>query len=65
MKIRDGKVANRPVCVVMAVTVEGTCDIFGIWAGDVGEGAEHWLQVFTELKNRGIEDVSSCSSATH
>ncbi|WP_234344285.1 IS256 family transposase [Streptomyces sp. NRRL F-5123] len=57
VKIRDGKVANRPVYVVMAVTVEGTRDILGIWAGDGGEGAKYWLQVFTELKNRGLDDV--------
>jgi putative transposase len=57
VKIRDGKVANRPIYVAMAVTVEGTRDILGIWAGDGGEGAKHWLQVFTELKNRGVEDV--------
>jgi len=57
VKIRDGQVANRPVYVVMAVTVEGHRDILGIWAGDGGEGAKYWLQVFTELKNRGLEDV--------
>ncbi|MFJ4687094.1 IS256 family transposase [Streptomyces sp. NPDC088789] len=57
VKIRDGKVANRPVYVVMAVTAEGTRDILGIWAGDGGEGAKYWLQVFTELKNRGLDDV--------
>ncbi|WP_333766590.1 IS256 family transposase [Streptomyces sp. IBSBF 2435] len=57
VKVRDGKVANRPVYVVMAVTVEGTRDILGIWAGDGGEGAKYWLQVFTELKNRGLDDV--------
>ncbi|WP_327293104.1 IS256 family transposase [Streptomyces sp. NBC_01198] len=57
VKVRDGKVANRPIYVVMAVTVEGTRDILGIWAGDGGEGAKYWLQVFTELKNRGLDDV--------
>ncbi len=41
----------------MAVTVEGTRDILGIWAGDGGEGAKYWLHVFTELKNRGVNDV--------
>ncbi len=29
----------------------------GIWAGDGGEGAKYWLHVFTELKNRGLDDV--------
>ncbi|MFF6993565.1 IS256 family transposase [Streptomyces sp. NPDC008313] len=57
VKIRDGQVANRPVYVVMAVTAEGTRDILGIWAGDGGEGAKYWLHVFTELKNRGLDDV--------
>jgi putative transposase len=57
VKIRDGQVANRPIYVVMAVTVDGTRDILGIWAGDGGEGAKYWLHVFTELKNRGCEDV--------
>jgi transposase-like protein len=41
----------------MAVTVDGTRDILGIWAGDGGEGAKYWLHVFTELKNRGLDDV--------
>jgi putative transposase len=40
VKIRDGQVANRPIYVVMAVTVEGHRDILGIWAGDGGEGAK-------------------------
>jgi putative transposase len=57
VKVRGDQVANRPVYVALAVTVEGTRDILGIWAGDGGEGAKHWLQVFTELKNRGVSDV--------
>ncbi|WP_406498821.1 IS256 family transposase [Streptomyces sp. NBC_01604] len=57
VKIRDGQVANRPIYVVMAVTVDGTRDILGIWAGDGGEGVKYWLHVFTELKNRGLDDV--------
>ncbi|MCK9905259.1 IS256 family transposase [Frankia sp. Cpl3] len=57
VKIRDGKVANRPIYLALAVTVEGTRDILGLWVGDGGEGAKFWLQVCTELKNRGVEDV--------
>ncbi len=56
-KVRDGQVANRPIYVALAVTTEGRREFLGIWAGDGGEGAKHWLQVFTELKNRGVEDV--------
>ncbi|MGP4115515.1 IS256 family transposase [Streptomyces sp. 4N509B] len=57
VKIRDGQVANRPVYVALAVTSEGTREILGLWAGDGGEGAKHWLQILTELKNRGVQDV--------
>ncbi len=57
VKIRDGKVANRPIYLALAVTCEGRRDILGPWAGDGGEGAKHWLHVLTELKNRGVNDV--------
>ena len=57
VKIRDGQVANRPIYVALAVTAEGTRDILGLWAGDGGEGAKYWLQVLTELKNRGVADA--------
>jgi len=57
VKIRDGQVANRPIYVVLGVTVDGERDILGLWAGDGGEGAKHWLHVLTEIKNRGTQDV--------
>ncbi|MEW2386591.1 transposase [Micromonospora sp. NPDC047707] len=28
-----------------------------MWVGDGGEGAKFWLQVLTELKNRGVADT--------
>ena len=57
VKIRDGKVANRPIYVALAVTCDGHRDILGLWAGDGGEGAKYWLHVLTEIKNRGVNDV--------
>jgi putative transposase len=60
VKIRDGKVANRPVYVAIGVTVNGERDILGLWTGEdstAGEGAKFWQQVLTEIKNRGVEDV--------
>jgi transposase-like protein len=57
VKLRDGQVANRPIYVALAVTVDGERDILGLWAGDGGEGAKYWLHVLTELKNRGVGDV--------
>jgi len=57
VKVRDGQVANRPIYVALAVTVEGNRDILGLWIGDGGEGAKYWQQVLTEIKNRGVDDV--------
>ena len=57
VKIRDGQVANRPIYVVVGVTVDGERDILGLWAGTGGEGAKFWHQVLTEVRNRGVADV--------
>ncbi|WP_233464078.1 IS256 family transposase, partial [Nocardia gipuzkoensis] len=57
VKVRDGQVVNRPVYVVIGVTCAGERDILGLWAGDGGEGAKFWLQVLTEIRNRGVADV--------
>ncbi|MCY0924372.1 IS256 family transposase, partial [Streptomyces sp. H27-G5] len=57
VKVRDGNVANRPIYVAIAVTVDGYREILGLWAGDGGEGAKYWQTVLTEIKNRGVRDV--------
>ena len=57
VKIRDGQVANRPIYTAVAVTVDGERDILGLWIGEGGEGAKYWLQVLTEIRNRGVNDV--------
>jgi hypothetical protein len=57
VKFRDGQVANRPCYTAIGVTVDGKRDILGLWIGQGGEGAKYWLQVLTEIKNRGVEDV--------
>src|SRR5258707_855992 len=59
VKIRDGNVANSPIYIALAVTVEGTRDILGLWAGEHGdgEGAKFWVRVLSEIKNRGVGDV--------
>jgi putative transposase len=57
VKLRDGKVANRPVYTVVGVTVGGERDILGLWVGDGSEGAKYWHQVLSEILNRGTVDV--------
>jgi putative transposase len=58
LKVRGGQVANRPVYVAMGITVDGFRDVLGMWLGPTGgEGAKQWMNMLTELKNRGIVDV--------
>jgi putative transposase len=58
LKIRAGRVANRPVYVAMGITVDAERDVLGLWVGPSGgEGAKQWISMLTELRNRGIADV--------
>lgn len=58
LKIREGQVANRPVYVAMGVNLDGVRDVLGMWVGPTGgEGAKQWMNMLTELKNRGIMDA--------
>jgi putative transposase len=58
LKIREGNVANRPVYVALGITMEGQRDVLGLWVGPSGgEGAKQWLNMLTDLRNRGILDV--------
>jgi len=57
VKIRDGAhVVNKAVHLAIGVTLAGNKDVLGIWLGQT-EGAKLWLQVVTEIKNRGVKDI--------
>jgi putative transposase len=57
VRMRDnGHVQNRAVYVAIGVNLEGQKDVLGLWTS-ANEGAKFWLQVLTEIKNRGVEDV--------
>ena len=54
---KDHKIDNRAIYIVLAVDLEGYKDILGHWVSDGEEGASFWLNVVTDLKNRGVEDI--------
>ena len=57
VKIRDtGHVRNRAIYVAIGVNMQGNKEVLGLWASKA-EGAKFWLQVLTELKNRGVADI--------
>jgi putative transposase len=56
-KVReDGKVVSKAVYVSMAINLEGKRDVLGFYIGDA-ESSKFWLQVFSDLNNRGIQDI--------
>jgi putative transposase len=57
IKIRDANTVRNFACyVAIGVNLEGQRDVLGIWFQRT-EGAKFWMQVLTELKQRGVEDV--------
>ncbi len=57
VKIREGaQVQNRAIHLAIGVTLEGTKEVLGMWT-TANEGAKFWLQVLTEIRNRGVSDV--------
>ena len=54
---RDGKIENVAVYIALAVNLDGRKDALGMWVGDGAEGANFWLNVLTELQQRGVEDI--------
>jgi transposase-like protein len=58
-KVRDdGRVVNKAVHVVIGVTREGHKDVLGMYLGQAGgESAKFWMQVLSDLKSRGTEDI--------
>jgi putative transposase len=57
VKARDNNIViNKAVYLAIAVNMEGKKELLGIWIGK-NEGAKFWMQVVTELKNRGVEQI--------
>jgi putative transposase len=57
VKMRDnGQVQNRAVYVAIGVNMDGVKNVLGLWTS-ANEGAKFWLQVLTEIHNRGVKDI--------
>ena len=57
IKVRDGsQVKNKAVYLAIGVNMEGLKEVLGLWIEQT-EGSRFWLQILTELKNRGVNDI--------
>jgi len=56
-KVReDGTYVSKAFYTVLGVNLEGKKEILGLYLNE-SEGAKFWLQVLTDLQNRGVEDI--------
>jgi len=57
VKVRDsGVVKAKAVYLAIGIDMTGNKEVLGLWIAQ-NEGAKFWLQVVTELKNRGVQDI--------
>ncbi len=57
VKIRqDKKVINKAIYLALGVNMEGHKELLGLWLSE-NEGAKFWLNVLTELQNRGVKNI--------
>ncbi len=53
---RENETKSCAVYVILGYDVNGVKDILGLWIGEA-EGKHYWMQIFDEIKARGVEDV--------
>ena len=53
---KDYETKSCAVYVILGYDVNGMKDILGIWINE-SEGKHTWMQIFDEIKSRGVEDV--------
>jgi putative transposase len=57
LKIREGGSVQRRACyLAMGVGLDGSRDVLGMWFQET-EGAKFWMQVLSELRHRGVNDI--------
>ncbi|MCF2849137.1 IS256 family transposase [Pseudoalteromonas sp. ACER1] len=57
VKVRqDKRVINKSIFLALGINTEGHKELMGMWISE-NEGAKFWLNVLTELQQRGVEDI--------
>jgi putative transposase len=60
LKVRDGGSVQRRACyLALAIGIDGEREVLGPWF-QANEGAKFWMQVLTDLKQRGVADILIC-----
>ena len=56
-KVRqNGKVSNKTIYIIIGLNGDGMKEVLGLWISET-ESASFWVNVLTDLKARGVQDV--------
>lgn len=53
----NNRIVSKAAYVVVGINMDGKKDVLGIWIGE-NETSKFWLKVLTDLKNRGVQEVT-------
>lgn len=57
VKVKEnGHIRNKSLYIAIGINAQGHREILGLWLAQ-NEGAKFWMQVMTEMRNRGVNDI--------
>lgn len=57
----ENRLVEKSVYIVMGYSIDGYKDVLGFWIGE-SESAKYWMQVFNDIKLRGVQEIYLMSS---
>lgn len=52
----SGKSVNKALYIALGINMEGRKEVLGFYISD-NEGAKFWMNVLTDIRNRGVKDI--------
>ena len=52
----DGKAHKKAVYAIVGIDADGYKDVLGFWI-NIEEGSHYWMNIFEEIRQRGVEDI--------
>ena len=56
---KQEQVTSKSVYIVLGINRTGNTELLGLWVSEM-ESDKFWLEILTELQNRGVKDIFTC-----
>ena len=50
-------IKNIATYIMLGIKLDGTKEVMGMWISKDSESSIYWLDIFNEIKNRGVDDI--------